>query len=53
MSNEHTDREINFHDKCPTCRHKDISETEEPCNDCVGHPIGYETSTPLRYDPIE
>ena len=30
-------KEVYFHEYCPKCVHKDVDETEDPCNECMTH----------------
>lgn len=42
-------KEIYFSEYCSTCEHKDVSETEEPCNECLTTPARQESHKPEQY----
>lgn len=44
-----TEREILFGDYCSKCVFKDLSESEDPCWDCLQHPVREFSKTPVRF----
>lgn len=42
-------KEVYFNQYCPTCMHRDVSETEDPCNDCLAHGNNEDSHKPIRY----
>jgi hypothetical protein len=51
MSNYKNYFEVLFHAYCNKCKHYGKCETEEPCNECLEHPINLETSKPVKFEP--
>lgn len=43
-------KEVYFHEYCKTCKHKDLKEHEEPCNECLSEPTNLDTHRPVRYE---
>lgn len=44
---------VDFHTWCPKCEHKDLSESEDPCNDCLTCPVNTNSTKPVRFTPKE
>lgn len=44
-----TEREVLFGDYCSKCVFKDLSESEDPCWDCLQHPVREFSKTPIRF----
>lgn len=44
-----TEREVLFGDYCSKCVFKDLSESEDPCWDCLQHPVREFSKTPVRF----
>ena len=42
-----------FEQYCKKCKHKDISETEDPCNDCLDEPVNENSRKPVNFEPVE
>lgn len=42
-------KEVHFGDYCPTCKHYDLNEDEDPCNDCLNNPSNENSHKPLRW----
>lgn len=40
---------VNFEKYCETCKHKDLKESAEPCNECLDHPVNVRTEVPFCY----
>ena len=40
---------VNFEKYCETCKHKDLKETLDPCQECLEHPVNTHTEVPVRY----
>lgn len=48
-----TELEVYFHEYCKTCKFKDTSETEEPCNECLDNPMNLYSHKPVNYKKDE
>lgn len=46
-------KEVYFHEYCKTCKHKDLKEHEEPCDECMSEPTNLDTHRPVRYEKKE
>lgn len=47
------DKEVYFFHYCPTCKHKDLAHTEEPCNECLHEPTAPYSHKPVKYEEKE
>lgn len=43
--------EVDFNTYCKLCKHKDVLETDDPCNGCLDHGWNWNTSKPVNYIP--
>ena len=41
---------VEFDKYCSTCLHEKKAETEAPCDECLEHPVNWETNKPFRYE---
>lgn len=46
-------KEVYFDKYCKTCKHKNVEETEEPCYECLGEPLNWNTHRPVKYEEKE
>ena len=30
---------VDYATYCPKCKHKDVNETDDPCNECLTYPV--------------
>lgn len=44
------EKEVYFDQYCKTCKHFKLSETEEPCCDCLEQPVNMYTHKPTKYE---
>lgn len=42
-------KEVYFHQYCSTCKHRNVNEDEEPCDDCLEHFVNEDSHKPTRY----
>ena len=47
------DLEVDYFTYCKTCQHKDVPETEEPCNECLEKPTNEHSVKPVMYEEKE
>lgn len=43
-------KEIYFHEYCKTCKHSDIMDIEEPCNECLNNPVNLHSHKPVKWE---
>lgn len=43
--------EVDFNTYCKLCKHKDVLETDDPCNECLEQFWNWNTSKPVNYIP--
>ena len=46
-------KEVHYHEYCKSCRHKNVKDTETPCNECLGEPINLNSHKPVKYEKKE
>lgn len=46
-------KEVYFGEYCKTCKHKDVPEIEEPCNECLEYPVNLYTHRPVNWKEKE
>ncbi len=46
------DREkfVNFRLYCPKCKHYEVPQDKEPCNECLHYPTNVESEKPVKYE---
>lgn len=42
-------KEVYFYKYCKTCQYKNAQEQEEPCTECLTHPVNQWSHKPLKY----
>ena len=42
-------KEVYFHEYCKKCEYRKVSNDEEPCNECLGEPVNWNTHKPVKY----
>ena len=47
------EKEIYFHQYCQTCKHRDKSEGEDPCWDCLDQPWNEYSHKPINWKPAK
>lgn len=40
---------INFDKWCPTCKWKERSSIDYPCDECIDHPVSFNSERPVFY----
>jgi hypothetical protein len=43
-------KEVYFHEYCGSCKHKGLSDTETPCNECLTEAVNLNTHRPVKYE---
>lgn len=52
MNNE-GEKFVNFRLYCPKCKDYESRADEDPCNDCLEHPVNMYSEKPVRYTEKE
>ena len=42
-------KEVYFHEYCKKCEYRKVSNDDEPCNECLGEPVNWNTHKPVKY----
>lgn len=45
-------KEVYFHLYCKRCKHKDVKDNEEPCEECLSNPINLYSHKPVKFDEV-
>lgn len=43
-------KEVRFDLYCPSCKHEDTAESEDPCCECLAIPARVDSHCPEKYD---
>lgn len=46
-------KEVYFDQYCQTCKHKDLKESEEPCNECLTETVNLYSHKPVKWEEKE
>lgn len=46
---EFLEKEVRFDEFCFRCQFKDIDEGENPCNECLHHPVNLHSRIPTEF----
>lgn len=44
------DKEVYFYEYCQTCKHLDVDEHEDPCDECLHNPSNQYSHTPVKWE---
>lgn len=47
---EEVTMEVEFHEYCPICKHADVPEIKDPCNECLGAPYNLNSRKPINWE---
>lgn len=47
---ELTNKFVEFDKYCHRCKHKDVKETDDPCNECLTEPVNEYSHKPVRFE---
>lgn len=42
--------EVDFYKWCPFCKHRDKTEQDEPCYDCLEEPVNVDSRKPVLWE---
>ena len=43
-------REVYFNIYCKSCKHWDVKDTDDPCNECLSNPANIDSHKPILYE---
>ena len=43
-------KEVHFWFWCPTCKHFEKNQGDDPCNECLAVPMNIDSTKPIRWD---
>ena len=46
-------KEVYYEQFCKTCKHKDLKDFYDPCNDCLDNPVNTNSQRPVNYKEAE
>lgn len=41
---------VHFDKYCDTCKHKEVKESEEPCNECLTETVNLYSHKPVKWE---
>ena len=44
-------KEVRFDKYCETCKHSELKEKFDPCNECLEYGYNIESAKPIHYEP--
>ena len=44
------DKEVYFNQYCKTCKHKDVEDVKDPCNECLDNPVNLGSHKPVNWE---
>ena len=47
---EYEYKEVYFDQYCKTCKHADLDDVKDPCNECLGEPANMYSHKPVNYE---
>lgn len=50
---QYINKEVYFNQYCSTCKHKDIPDVKDPCNECLDNPMNEHSHKPVKYEEKE
>ena len=53
QSDDEVYKEGYFHEYCKNCRHKEVEQHEEPCNECLDNPVNLYSHKPVKFEEKE
>lgn len=52
MGEVNPEKIVDFHQYCDICKHKDKSEQDDPCFECLDNPVNTYSRTPVNFERI-
>ena len=43
-------KEVYFHQFCKKCKHWELADNDDPCDECLSEPVNLNSHRPVNYD---
>lgn len=43
-------KEVYYNMYCPICKHKDLPDSEDPCDECLMYPVNTHSHRPVNFE---
>ena len=43
-------KEVHYHEYCKTCKHREVSNEDTPCDECLSEPINLYSHKPIKWE---
>lgn len=43
-------KEVYYYEYCKSCKHRQVKNTDEPCDECLSEPLNLNTHRPVKYE---
>ena len=53
LTDDEVYKEVHFHEYCKKCKHKEVEDIEEPCNECLDNPVNLYSHKPVKFEEKE
>lgn len=53
MANDQEYKEVYFNQYCQKCKHHELKDEQEPCNECLDYPINLYSHKPVKFEDKE
>lgn len=50
---EYPEKEVNFKEYCVKCKFQKVDEGEDPCNECLHHPVNLHSHKPTEFKEVK
>lgn len=50
---EYKEKIVRFDEYCDKCKHKELEDYKDPCNDCLNNPVNINSRRPVNYESKE
>lgn len=51
--NEDGLKEVYYDKYCESCKHKELKDWKDPCNECLETPVNYQSHKPVKWEEKE
>lgn len=50
---DHEEKIVDYYTWCQKCKHQNLDETKEPCNECLSYPTNLNSTKPIKFTSKE
>lgn len=43
-------KEVYYYEYCKVCKHRQVKNTDEPCDECLSEPLNLNTHRPVKFE---